>query len=86
VDELVVLGNMRQYQPYNFRAATFNTIGTESRLWIVQQSLHVTMSAARFARTALRASALARPAVQRRGYADVASDKIQLSLTLPHQV
>jgi len=45
------------------------------------------MSAIRIARTALRvAPASFRPAVQRRGYADVASDKIQLSLTLPHQV
>lgn len=47
------------------------------------------MSALRASRTALRAgSVLLRPALQaqRRGYADVASDKIQLSLTLPHQV
>jgi len=45
------------------------------------------MSAIRIARTALRAAPTSfRPAVQRRGYADVASDKIQLSLTLPHQV
>lgn len=45
------------------------------------------MSAFRFARSALRArpAAIARP-VQRRGYAEVASDKIKLSLALPHQV
>lgn len=47
-----------------------------------------TMQAARFAtRAAMRASF--RPAfaqVARRGYADVAPDKIQLSLALPHQV
>jgi F-type H+-transporting ATPase subunit delta len=47
------------------------------------------MSSLRIARAALRASrpasAIARP-VQRRGYADVASDKIKLSLALPHQV
>lgn len=45
------------------------------------------MNSMKFARAALRARpALARPALQRRAYADVASDKIQLSLTLPHQV
>lgn len=47
------------------------------------------MSTFRVARIALRASnASLRPALQtqRRGYADVASDKIQLSLSLPHQV
>lgn len=45
------------------------------------------MSAIRIARTALRvAPSSIRPAIQRRGYADVAADKIQLSLTLPHQV
>jgi len=44
------------------------------------------MSAFRFARAAIRArpAAIARP-VQRRGYAEVASDKIKLSLALPHQ-
>jgi F-type H+-transporting ATPase subunit delta len=44
------------------------------------------MSALRIARVALRArpAAIARP-IQRRGYADVASDKIKLSLALPHQ-
>jgi F-type H+-transporting ATPase subunit delta len=41
---------------------------------------------------AFRIARAARPAfnafrtVQRRGYADVAPDKIQLSLALPHQV
>ena len=41
---------------------------------------------------AFRVARAARPAfnafrtVQRRGYADVAADKIQLSLALPHQV
>lgn len=44
------------------------------------------MNAARFARSALRAGQVARPLVARRGYADVAADKIQLSLALPHQV
>ena len=45
------------------------------------------MSAIRLARTALRArsAAIARP-VQRRGYADAVSDKIKLSLALPHNV
>ena len=45
------------------------------------------MSAFRIARSALRArpAAIARP-IQRRGYAEVASDKIKLSLALPHQV
>jgi hypothetical protein len=45
------------------------------------------MSALRIARSALRArpAAIARP-IQRRGYAEVASDKIKLSLALPHQV
>jgi F-type H+-transporting ATPase subunit delta len=45
------------------------------------------MSAFRFARSALRArpAAIARP-IQRRGYAEVASDKIKLTLALPHQV
>lgn len=45
------------------------------------------MSSLRFARSALRA----RPSVfgmplQRRGYAEAVSDKLKLSLTLPHQV
>lgn len=45
------------------------------------------MSAFRIARSAFRArpAAIARP-IQRRGYAEVASDKIKLSLALPHQV
>ncbi|KAK5941214.1 delta subunit of the central stalk of mitochondrial F1F0 ATP synthase, atp16 [Knufia obscura] len=44
------------------------------------------MSSMRIARAALRArsSVVARP-VQRRGYADAVSDKIKLSLALPHQ-
>ncbi|OAL57121.1 hypothetical protein IQ07DRAFT_627029 [Pyrenochaeta sp. DS3sAY3a] len=44
------------------------------------------MSSLRIARAALRArpAAIARP-LQRRGYAEVASDKIKLSLVLPHQ-
>ncbi|KAL5427836.1 hypothetical protein PMIN04_001045 [Paraphaeosphaeria minitans] len=44
------------------------------------------MSSLRIARAALRArpQAIARP-IMRRGYADVASDKIKLSLALPHQ-
>lgn len=45
------------------------------------------MSSLRIARAALRArpAAISRP-LQRRGYADVASDKIKLSLALPHSV
>lgn len=45
------------------------------------------MNTFRFARSALRArpSAIRAP-IQRRGYAEAVSDKIQLSLTLPHQV
>jgi hypothetical protein len=45
------------------------------------------MSSLRIARAALRArpAAIARP-IQRRGYAEVANDKIKLSLALPHQV
>ncbi|KAF1838540.1 hypothetical protein BDW02DRAFT_644558 [Decorospora gaudefroyi] len=44
------------------------------------------MSALRIARATLRArpAAIARP-LQRRGYAEVANDKIKLSLALPHQ-
>lgn len=46
------------------------------------------MGSLRLARAAVRATrfASARPLIQQRGYADVAADKIQLSLTLPHQV
>ncbi|KAI1614042.1 ATP synthase subunit delta, mitochondrial [Exophiala viscosa] len=44
------------------------------------------MSALRLSRAALRArSAVALKPVQRRGYADAVSDKIKLSLALPHQ-
>lgn len=45
------------------------------------------MSSLRIARAALRArpAAIARP-FQRRGYAEAASDKIKLTLALPHQV
>ncbi|KAI4620549.1 uncharacterized protein J4E87_007237 [Alternaria ethzedia] len=45
------------------------------------------MSSLRIARAAIRArpAAIARP-IQRRGYAEVANDKIKLSLALPHQV
>jgi hypothetical protein len=45
------------------------------------------MNSLRIARAAVRArpAAIARP-LQRRGYAEVASDKIKLSLALPHQV
>lgn len=45
------------------------------------------MNSFRFARSALRArpSVFSMP-VQRRGYAEAVSDKIKLSLTLPHQV
>ena len=48
------------------------------------------MSAIRIARSALKVRQstfrIAAQPLQRRGYADVASDKIKLSLTLPHQV
>jgi len=44
------------------------------------------MNSLRIARAALRARSLAVKApLQRRGYADAVSDKIKLSLTLPHQ-
>ncbi|KAI9817803.1 MAG: delta subunit of the central stalk of mitochondrial F1F0 ATP synthase, atp16 [Pycnora praestabilis] len=45
------------------------------------------MNSIRVARTALRARSTAiRAPAQRRGYADAVSDKIKLSLALPHQV
>jgi F-type H+-transporting ATPase subunit delta len=45
------------------------------------------MSAARIARAAFRVRpSTFRAPIQRRGYADVSSDKIKLTLTLPHQV
>ena len=45
------------------------------------------MNSIRVARAALRARPTAlRAPLQRRTYADVAPDKIQLSLALPHQV
>lgn len=47
------------------------------------------MNSFRVARTAVRAArpaAFRAPIVQRRGYAEAASDKIKLSLALPHQV
>jgi hypothetical protein len=45
------------------------------------------MSALRISRVALRVrSAVAIKPVQRRSYADAVSDKIKLSLALPHQV
>ncbi|RMY46509.1 hypothetical protein D0865_09235 [Hortaea werneckii] len=44
------------------------------------------MNSLRVARSALRARPTAfRAPLQQRGYADVASDKIRLSLALPHQ-
>ncbi|KAI9675118.1 MAG: delta subunit of the central stalk of mitochondrial F1F0 ATP synthase, atp16 [Caeruleum heppii] len=44
------------------------------------------MNSLRIARTALRAGpAITRAPLQRRGYADAVSDKIKLSLALPHQ-
>ncbi|KAJ0284862.1 hypothetical protein COL922a_014363 [Colletotrichum nupharicola] len=44
------------------------------------------MSSLRFARSALRARPAAfRVPLQRRGYAEAVSDKIKLSLVLPHQ-
>lgn len=45
------------------------------------------MSSFRFARSALRARpSLFSAPIQRRGYAEAVTDKIKLSLTLPHQV
>lgn len=45
------------------------------------------MSSLRFARSAFRARPAAfRVPIQRRGYAEAVSDKIKLSLALPHQV
>jgi len=44
-----------------------------------------TMNSLKVARMALRAAARPQPAL-RRGYADVAPDKLRLSLALPHQV
>lgn len=44
------------------------------------------MNSLRIARSALKVRPSALRCVQRRGYADVASDKIRLSLALPHQV
>jgi hypothetical protein len=56
----------------------------------ISHPLPTVMSAFRIARSAalkVRPSAFRAPsALLRRGYADVASDKIQLSLVLPHQV
>ena len=47
----------------------------------------LTMSSLRAARSVLRVKpTVFRAPLQRRGYADVASDKIKLSLVLPHQV
>merc|ERR1712098_957982 len=51
-----------------------------------RSSLPVNMSAFRLSRAALRArSAVVLKPVQRRGYAEAVSDKIKLSLALPHQ-
>ena len=50
-------------------------------------TLRVARQAVRAAPRTFRAAPAAQRFVQqRRGYADVASDKIQLSLALPHQV
>ena len=51
------------------------------------KNLLATMSSVRLSRAALRVrpSAVLKP-VQRRSYADAVSDKIKLSLALPHQV
>jgi len=49
-------------------------------------SLPVNMSAFRLSRAALRArSTVVLKPIQRRGYAEAVSDKIKLSLALPHQ-
>lgn len=61
------------------------------KLWQTSNCIPTTppsiMNSLRIARAAVRArpAAIARP-IQRRGYAEVASDKIKLSLALPHQV
>jgi hypothetical protein len=61
------------------------------KLWQTSNCILTTrrsiMNSLRIARAAVRArpAAIARP-IQRRGYAEVASDKIKLSLALPHQV
>jgi hypothetical protein len=61
------------------------------KLWQTSNCILTTprsiMNTLRIARAAVRArpAAIARP-IQRRGYAEVASDKIKLSLALPHQV
>lgn len=44
------------------------------------------MNSVRVARVALRARPVALKTLQKRGYADAVSDKIKLSLALPHQV
>lgn len=59
----------------------------EDLLQLLSFSYHNTMNSLKVARSAIRARpTFARAALQRRSYADVAPDKIQLSLTLPHQV
>lgn len=60
----------------------------DDRLCIrVIQPFAIIMNSLRIARSALRARPTAfATSIARRGYADVASDKIRLSLALPHQV
>ena len=53
----------------------------------VASLITIAMNSLRVARSALRARPVAlQSAIARRGYADVASDKIRLSLALPHRV
>ena len=64
-----------------------NVASTSSCRHRAIDELAATMNSFRVARAALRVrpTAFAAP-LARRGYADVAADKIQLSLSLPHQV
>jgi hypothetical protein len=77
------LGNNR-HPVSTFATQTQVQEGYHHRLF---PTIHCKMSSFRFARSALRArpSAFSAP-LQRRGYAEAVSDKIKLSLALPHQV
>lgn len=53
----------------------------------IHQSLYPNMNSLRIARAAIRVeSTFIRKPMLRRGYADAVSDKLKLTLTLPHQV
>lgn len=64
------------------------TIAPPSTPYPPSHTVRSTMNSLRVARAAIQArpAASALKMVQRRGYADVAPDKIRLSLALPHQV